>query len=1704
MKKKIVVKLLSLVSVFSILFNLFYTPLYVLAQETGSQTDQSTPAPTLAVETDQTPEATYTPEQNQTLEATSTPESTPTPETTSTPESTPTLQPTSTAEPTSTPELTPTPEPTPSEEPLPGPPPIAQTPAPIEKICLTDGQEIKDSVNEGWNIDDEKGIAETKEEVKLGVKYIFPLENKVSVTFKCLPKDESLRTTLKIQQIKVSDLKLPEGTNPYGEYAYDITTGMSDGTFEYDITLPKPEDRAAEVSYIEKTAEEIKNQPEPLKDDELKPVDEEKLNQEGDKLSVRGLDHFTIFIVDDGDTNYSDNGWSSHGTGYSGDHHWVMPSQSGKVATWIFSGSAGEYAILPSWVIWNDHATNAHYTSTDISGFDITVNQKQPANGSITSTSNGTWSGWYPNTNRYNLDPGDTVSLSVESETDGNLAADAMAFVNLNEIYVNKSWSGKVVGDYLGDGKIFGINAFSTIQDGINQVTSGGTINVAAGNYKENIIVNKSLVLQGNNSTINPNTSIIRNSESVVEGQISVYSGGVTIKGFTITNPSYSGETIKGVHIYNIGTVISNINIQNNILTNIYNANNKGSYGIMVQGAVNAVNILDNLIENIDSAGWAHGIEVTPSSASLVVPTQVTITGNRIANISNTSHLDEYAFSVDFASPTNIADASQITFSNNIIRAKVRNVDSNHELNAIGNNWGTTNLDEIEAMINQNCNASPFVHGTCDSSDNTFYGFVKYANIEIPTNLGWNLQSRSATPNETPVDLDCSAGTVYTNENSVAHNWSAVNGSNVKYQREVTYPSGSIGYFEAGSNTYTLFSTFGGTSGIEGLWKTRVRAYVDANSNNTPDTNEETSDWSNECKIIYDKTAPTSSIFFQGDLDETKDITTNNRWFESFDNLDLKINVGDQSADKINYQILDGDVACPAQSSEGYTAVAHNTNLAPIVNAKPDGVYSLCYFASDLAGNKESIVHKELLKKDSTKPSFTIDSVSGNLFDGVYYNKTDITVQITVNDAGSGYSHARYDLYSADSNHTCTTFIGWNQDMAPSVTNPISRTLTKSGLVDGNYCLRVWVYDQVQNKGWTDSSGHNGWIKFTIDNTAPTTPSNLRYSNSLSDSISCNGFTNQFNVTAKWDPSTDTNLSHYEYKSFNPPDGWVWNGGNVGNVTSRAGAFTMGEGTYGFAVRAVDLAGNASPWTSSDLFGSCQITYDITAPHEGSLVINNGDLYTNSRGVVLSVFASDAASGVVQMAFSNGGPYSNWEPYATTKNWTLADSDGEKTVRVKFKDAADNENSSYLASDTIILDRIDPISSPTSPSAGFYNASTWDGKINGTASDSMSGVKKVEISVKVVTPENETKYWDGDSWGTEQVWLTATGTTSWSYAISAPIEGTYTFYSKATDNAGNTEETGVLGGVVYDITPPTASWVNPGDGDTLVGVVLLNVATGDNLSGVGGTQIFFKPAGDESESGTEIAGASWDTSYPLPLGEYDLIARVADKAGNKNEKVIKVGVAAVVSNEKSATPTQTTAVVTWTTDRPTSSRVVYDTVPHSTLGSPPNYGYAFSTGTINTSPKVTNHTVEITGLTDGTIYYYRTISEGSPVALGVERSFKTLTYAGPPSGGGAGVGGGAVAGAATEATLAPATSGSVEGISLQEGSSQEGEGKTKEEVLGEEAEATPTPAPEEKTGGILGQAVKFAKDRTKITLLIVFAVGLVLYFAFKFLKKRKG
>lgn len=96
---------------------------------------------------------------------------------------------------------------------------------------------------------------------------------------------------------------------------------------------------------------------------------------------------------------------------------------------------------------------------------------------------------------------------------------------------------------------------------------------------------------------------------------------------------------------------------------------------------------------------------------------------------------------------------------------------------------------------------------------------------------------------------------------------------------------------------------------------------------------------------------------------------------------------------------------------------------------------------------------------------------------------------------------------------------------------------------------------------------------------------------------------------------------------------------------------------------------------------------DITPP-VGTIVINSGNADTNSRSVTLALSATDP-SGVSSMCVSNttACASTNWEPYKTTKSWTLSEGDGVKTVYVWFSDKANYQHNSNPIpySDSIVL-----------------------------------------------------------------------------------------------------------------------------------------------------------------------------------------------------------------------------------------------------------------------------------------------------------------------------------------------------------------------------------------------------------------------------------
>jgi hypothetical protein len=164
------------------------------------------------------------------------------------------------------------------------------------------------------------------------------------------------------------------------------------------------------------------------------------------------------------------------------------------------------------------------------------------------------------------------------------------------------------------------------------------------------------------------------------------------------------------------------------------------------------------------------------------------------------------------------------------------------------------------------------------------------------------------------------------------------------------------------------------------------------------------------------------------------------------------------------------------------------------------------------------------------------------------------------------------------------------------------------------------------------------------------------------------------------------------------------------------------EGTTTLSYYATDKAGNVeAPKTKT-------VKIDKTPPTV-NVAINGGDAYTNDTAVSLTLSDEPSpGSGVAQMSFwfDAGMAWSGWEPFATSKAWVVSDGDGEKTVRVRFKDRAGNQSDKGRA--TIVLDKTPPVVSSTSPSNNASGVSAT-AKVSATFFESGSGIDPSTLTV---------------------------------------------------------------------------------------------------------------------------------------------------------------------------------------------------------------------------------------------------------------------------------------------------------------------------------------------------------------------------------------
>ena len=242
--------------------------------------------------------------------------------------------------------------------------------------------------------------------------------------------------------------------------------------------------------------------------------------------------------------------------------------------------------------------------------------------------------------------------------------------------------------------------AKKTIQAGVNQVSVGGTVNVAAGVYAENVTIAKSLTLTGAGQT-NDAAGTVLEGTGMTGSAILVNTGvtNVTIQNLRAQNYSLSAAagvyangqnnnfTIQNVTSVNNGIVGNNgggvymNGPVNNVLIDHVTATNNRSRGIVIwNGFKTNITITNNTVTGNNCCGielqdgTASGVTVTGNTVSGNVDSGMAFTGlmsgmgaNRIANNTLTNN-GRFGIEIKLANGTGATsgDGSIVVENNNV------------------------------------------------------------------------------------------------------------------------------------------------------------------------------------------------------------------------------------------------------------------------------------------------------------------------------------------------------------------------------------------------------------------------------------------------------------------------------------------------------------------------------------------------------------------------------------------------------------------------------------------------------------------------------------------------------------------------------------------------------------------------------------------------------------------------------------------------------------------------------------------------------------------------------------------------------------------------------------------------------------------------------------------------------------------------------
>ncbi|MFA5925784.1 MAG: Ig-like domain-containing protein [Parcubacteria group bacterium] len=378
-----------------------------------------------------------------------------------------------------------------------------------------------------------------------------------------------------------------------------------------------------------------------------------------------------------------------------------------------------------------------------------------------------------------------------------------------------------------------------------------------------------------------------------------------------------------------------------------------------------------------------------------------------------------------------------------------------------------------------------------------------------------------------------------------------------------------------------------------------------------------------------------------------------------------------------------------------------------------------------------------------------------------------------------------------------------------------------------------------------------------------------------------------------------------------------------------------------------DTAGNSYAGISSTTAWNFT-TEDVTAPSGGLITYTDGYNTTGSVSLTSNDGAENgsginSSSRIVQRksaTLSDGtcgsfGIFSTISSTGAYPNLTDATATSGNCYKYQYlvSDMAGNQ-AAYTSSNIAKVDTDGPITD-----AGSDETKNAQFSKNGAASDNVSGIAGY--------------LWEKQSGPGIITFGTATDEDT---TVSTDTDGTYVIRFTTNDNAGNSAYDEFT--LTWDASAPGTPAVSPPSGT-------YTSTQSVELTSAGSSEIYYTTDGDTPTASSALYSSAITVDHSMTIK-----ALAVDAIGNESPVLTAHYTVNLDSDSPSissvrADPSASSAEVTWKTNEDSSSQVEY--------GLASSYGN--TTSEFDTSPRVTSHSVSLSGLQSCAKYYFRVKSE---------------------------------------------------------------------------------------------------------------------------------